>query len=40
MDFLMRLYNVFPYIVQGYIMRFVSLFTESEIAYCCTRHAW
>ena len=30
------LYNVFPYIVQGYIMRFVSLFTESEIALLYT----
>lgn len=26
------LYNVFPYIIQGYVMRFVSLFTDSEIA--------
>lgn len=25
------LYNVFPYIVQGYLMRFVNLFTDSEI---------
>lgn len=25
------LYNVFPYIVQGYVMRFVSLFTGSEL---------
>lgn len=25
------LYNVFPYIVQGYFMRFVSLFTQSEL---------
>ena len=30
------LYNVFPYIVQGYIMRFVGLFTESEIALLYT----
>lgn len=30
------LYNVFPYIVQGYIMRFVSLFTESGIALLYT----
>ncbi len=26
------LYNVFPYIVQGYVMRLVNLFTESEVA--------
>ena len=25
------LYNVFPYIVQGYLMRFVSLFTDSKL---------
>lgn len=25
------LYNVFPYIVQGYLMRFVSLFTDSRL---------
>lgn len=25
------LYNVFPYIVQGYVMRFVDLFTDSEV---------
>ena len=25
------LYNVFPYIVQGYAMRFASLFTESQL---------
>ncbi len=25
------LYNVFPYIVQGYVMRFVRLFTDSEL---------
>ncbi len=25
------LYNVFPYIVQGYVMRFVNLFTDSEL---------
>lgn len=30
------LYNVFPYIVQGYIMRFVSLFTESEVTLLYT----
>ena len=34
--FYYALYNVFPYIVQGYIMRFVSLFTESEIALLYT----
>lgn len=26
------LYNVFPYIIQGYVMRFVNLFTDSEVA--------
>ncbi len=26
------LYNAFPYIIQGYVMRFVSLFTDSEVA--------
>jgi len=26
------IYNVFPYIVQGYVMRFVSIFTASEYA--------
>lgn len=30
------LYNVFPYIVQGYLMRFVSLFTRSEAALLYT----
>ena len=30
------LYNVFPYIVQGYLMRFVSLFTESEVVLLYT----
>ena len=30
------LYNVFPYIVQGYVMRFVNLFTESEAALLYT----
>ncbi len=25
------LYNVFPYIIQGYVMRFVNLFTDSEV---------
>lgn len=25
------IYNVFPYIIQGYFMRFVSLFTDSEL---------
>lgn len=26
------LYNAFPYIIQGYVMRFVNLFTDSEVA--------
>lgn len=30
------LYNVFPYIIQGYVMRFVNLFTESEVALLYT----
>ena len=30
------LYNAFPYIIQGYVMRFVSLFTDSEIALLYT----
>lgn len=30
------LYNVFPYIIQGYLMRFVHLFTDSEVALLYT----
>ncbi|MCM1261347.1 MAG: hypothetical protein NC313_01400 [Butyrivibrio sp.] len=30
------LYNIFPYIIQGYLMRFVNLFTDSEIALLYT----
>lgn len=30
------LYNVFPYIVQGYVMRFISIFTQSELALLYT----
>lgn len=30
------LYNVFPYIVQGYLMRFVNIFTDSEITLLYT----
>lgn len=30
------LYNVFPYIIQGYLMRFVNLFTDSELALLYT----
>lgn len=30
------LYNVFPYIIQGYLMRFVDIFTDSEVALLYT----
>lgn len=33
------LYNVFPYIVQGYIMR-LSACSRNPRSRCCTRHAW